>query len=192
MKRISRQAGFIVAGLALVVAPAVAWAAPPIGEPAAAGAIDDTGRSLNIQQQNGIDYVSGGVGEEQDAMQAMKGRFNLEVTMATPSGKYLGDTALSIDDQHGKKILDVRTNGPLFMAKLPPGQYVIHAITEGKEATRTVSVPSAGMQQLTLSIPEAGAPSRAGDMPEGDIPRENMPRREVPAEEPPRGQMPAD
>jgi len=187
MTLIPRRALSVFTGLILLGgAPAVVRAAPiDQNEPAAAGAIDDTGHHLNVREKNGISYLSGGVGtEERDAMQAMSGRFNLELTIATPSGKYLGDSTLYIDDPQGKTILEVRTDGPLFMAKLPPGEYVIRALTEGRETNRTVSIPSAGMTQVTMGPPEAGAPSRAGD-----VPSEQHPQREMPL---PSDRLPSD
>lgn len=124
--------------------------APADPQPAAVAG-DAPSVKLPVKEQNGISYVSGGVGdEEQDALEHAKG-FNLELTMASPSGKYLGMTDLTIDDAHGKKVLKVQTDGPMFLAKLPPGEYVVHATAQGSSTTRKVSVPSSGREQVTLS-----------------------------------------
>ena len=187
MKAMVREAFCLLGGLALIGAPAGARAVTADGEPAPVGAIDDTGRHIAVQEQNGIQFISGGVGtEERDALQAMKGRFNLELTMATPSGKYIGSTMLRIVNPEGKAVLETRTDGPIFMAKLPPGQYTIQAEAGGQKMTRTASVGSGGTQQVTMTWPSL-EPSRSGDVPEGDMPRDNPPSQPMPG-----SQQPAD
>jgi len=146
----------------LCAAAALLW----LAHPAFGAAADETNGRLQVKQHNGIAYISGGVGdEEQDALNQMKGRFNLELTLATSTGKYVGATALQIEDQSGTPVLDIRTEGPIFMAKLPAGTYRIHASVEGETMHQTVTVPGTGMKQLTLTWPAASG-SRAGDAPE--------------------------
>jgi hypothetical protein len=192
MKAMVREAFCLLAGLALIGAPAAVRAVTANDEPAPVGAIDDSGRHIAVQEQNGNQFISGGVGtEERDALQAMKGRFNLELTMATPSGKYVGSTTLRIVSPEGKTVLDTQTDGPIFMAKLPPGQYTIQAEANGQKMTRTVSIGSGGTQQVTMTWP-ALEPARSGDVPEGDLPRQNMPGGNAPSQPMPGNQQPAD
>jgi hypothetical protein len=97
------------------------------------------------QQQNGITYVNGGVGEEeQGAMKAQRADYNLLLTFATQqSGAYRSDIQLDIMDAKGTNLLSVPNTGPMFFAKLPPGTYRISAAAEGKTFKRTVKVGSA-------------------------------------------------
>jgi len=97
------------------------------------------------QQQNGITYVNGGVGlEEQAAMKAQRADYNLLLTFATQqSGAYRSDIQLDIMDAKGTDLLSIANVGPMFFAKLTPGTYRISASAEGKTFKRTVKVGNA-------------------------------------------------
>lgn len=97
------------------------------------------------KQQNGITYVNGGVGEEeQAAMKAQRADYNLLLTFATKqSGAYRSDVQLDISDAKGANLVTAANTGPMFFAKLPPGTYRISAAAEGKTFKRTVKVGNA-------------------------------------------------
>jgi hypothetical protein len=97
------------------------------------------------QQQNGITYINGGVGEEeQGAMKAQRADYNLLLTFATQqSGAYRSDVQLDIMDAKGNDLVSAANTGPMFFAKLPPGTYRISAAAEGKTFKRTVKVGNA-------------------------------------------------
>jgi len=102
------------------------------------------------QQQNGIAYVNGGVGqEEQAAMRAERANYNLLLTFATKSGAYRSDVRLDVADAKGATVLGVANTGPMFFAKLPAGTYRISATAEGKTFKRSVKV-GAAPQEVTL------------------------------------------
>jgi hypothetical protein len=103
------------------------------------------------QQQNGITYINGGVGqEEQTALKSQRADYNLLLTFATQkSGAYRSDVQLDITDAKGTNLLSVANTGPMFYAKLPPGTYRISAAAEGKTFKRTVKVGSAP-KEMTL------------------------------------------
>jgi hypothetical protein len=97
------------------------------------------------KQQNGITYINGGVGEEeQAAMKAQRTDYNLLLTFATKqSGAYRSDVQLDIMDAKGASLVTAANTGPMFFAKLPPGTYRISAAAEGKTFKRTVKVGNA-------------------------------------------------
>jgi hypothetical protein len=97
------------------------------------------------KQQNGITYINGGVGEEeQAAMKAQRADYNLLLTFATKqSGAYRSDVQLDISDAKGANLVTAANTGPMFFAKLPPGTYRVSAAAEGKTFKRTVKVGSA-------------------------------------------------
>jgi predicted membrane-bound mannosyltransferase len=101
--------------------------------------------AVTPQQQNGITYVNGGVGEEeQGAMKAQRADYNLLLTFATQqSGAYRSGVQLDIMDAKGTNLLSVPNTGPMFFAKLPPGTYRISAAADGKTFKRTVKVGNA-------------------------------------------------
>jgi hypothetical protein len=103
------------------------------------------------QQQNGITYINGGVGQdEQNAMRALRADYNLLLTFATKqSGAFRSDVQLDIMDAKGTTLLSVPNTGPMFYAKLPAGTYRISAAAEGKTFKRTVKVGN-GPREMTL------------------------------------------
>jgi hypothetical protein len=141
------------------------------------------GHGLMIQEQNGISYVSGGIGDDQqNALARASNQFNLKLTMSMRDGKYVGGGDVRIADASGKSVLETRANGPLFLAKLPPGKYKVHVNTEGQAFTRDVTVSSSGQQQVSLTVPASSEsePIRAGDAPDTKPQPRNLP----PADEP--------
>jgi hypothetical protein len=103
------------------------------------------------KQQNGVSYLTGGVGqEEQAAMRALRADNNLQLTFATQkTGAYRSDVQLDIADAKGAALLSVANAGPMFYAKLPPGTYRISASAEGKTFKRTVKLGNAP-KEMTL------------------------------------------
>ena len=134
MKRICASAVLV---LASCLAPAAAFA--QAGGPAP-------------HQQNGITYVNGGVGqEEQSAMRAQRSDYNLQLTFATnQTGAFRSDVQVDIADARGSNLLSVANAGPMFFAKLPPGTYRISAAAEGKTFKRTVKLAGNGAREMTL------------------------------------------
>ena len=117
------------------------------------------------QQQNGVSYINGGVGqEEQSAMRAQRADYNLLLTFATKqSGAFRSDVQLDILDAKGANVLSVANTGPMFYARLPNGTYRISAAAEGKVFKRTVKIGGAA-KEMTLhwenDSPEDPAPQQ--------------------------------
>ena len=134
--------GKILSALVLVIAVAMA---DPYGLARA--------KDLVIQQQGDVAYVSGGVGEEKEALAAASRRFNLKVTMALGSGHFVGDARVLIEDAHGRPVLDTTADGPLLYAQLQPGTYTVHCSLNGKEVRQTAQVGSGGQRAVSCTWP---------------------------------------
>lgn len=95
---------------------------------------------LSPETQNGIRFLSGGIGmEERNAMQVEGKEYNLRLSFSLKGGAYLADVNVAIDS--GKKpLVEADSGGPLFYAKLPPGKYRIAASYRGETQTRTVAI----------------------------------------------------
>ena len=102
------------------------------------------------KQQNGITYINGGVGqEEQTAMQALRADYNLQLTFATKqSGAYRSDVQLDIMDTKGNTLVSAANTGPMFFARLPAGTYRVSAAAEGKTFKRTVKIGNAPKEMV--------------------------------------------
>lgn len=101
---------------------------------------------------DGIDYISGGVGEEdRTAMAARQGEFPFKVVLSAAGGEYLVADHLNVTTPQGK-LLIIRDAGPVVMMKLPPGAYTFEATYQGKTERRPVRV-GAGAQTLNWRFP---------------------------------------
>lgn len=113
-------------------------------DPARIAAVEALARDIQARERSGIaalspgqvrattrlgwEYVSGGVATEgRDSMMAERDRYSLWVaTVARPSGAYLADVTLRIEDTNDRSVvLDTRMSGPWLMIRLPPGRYDI-------------------------------------------------------------------
>ncbi|HEV8343988.1 MAG TPA: carboxypeptidase regulatory-like domain-containing protein [Candidatus Binatia bacterium] len=102
-----------------------------------------------VKSYNGIPYLSGGIGiEERENMRALSKEDNLVLSFALQNKEYLGDAKVLIKDDKGKKVLEAESDGPLFFAKLPAGNYTVEATAMEKPLEQVAHVPSKGQVRL--------------------------------------------
>lgn len=107
------------------------------------------------QTQNGVAYLSGGIGVDQaNAMKAAAKDYSLMLTCATKqTGQYLSQVKVSITDKSGAPVLETVTEGPILLAQLAPGQYRISAESNGVTMNETVQIGSERPRQVNLYWP---------------------------------------
>lgn len=116
---------------------------------------ESLGSGLVAHEEDGVSYVSGGVGHaQQEVLERVGSQYNLKVTLATKDGKYIGGAAMRIADQKGRTVIDTKADGPLFFAKLLPGKYEVHATAAGKSLSQEVSLGGHGQTQIVMTWPE--------------------------------------
>ena len=110
------------------------------------------GGFLRVQDYQGIRYVSGGVGEgERAELDALSGQFNLRLLFAMQgSGDYLADVRVSVVDSRGAVVLNATSNGPWFLAALPPGSYTVEV--SAMDQTQRQSANIGGSSQSRLNF----------------------------------------
>lgn len=107
------------------------------------------------QTQNGITFISGGVGDDsQQAMLAVKQDYNLRMLFAREgTGEYFASLPLRIFDPAGNLLLKATSAGPFFYARLQPGRYTVEVIHLGQWLTKTANIPAAGAAELYFYWP---------------------------------------
>jgi hypothetical protein len=112
-------------------------------------------QELQPQMQNGVTYVSGGIGiDGVDAIKAVAGSYNLHLLFASNgSGQYYAEVKVTIADRAGNPLITAVSDGPYFYVRLKPGQYNVTADAEGQPKTVTVTVPASGASQQTFNWP---------------------------------------
>ena len=112
----------------------------------AASVPEDGGETEKVVMVGNISYVSGGIGEEsRERLKAFSAAFNLKLVLAMKTGEYIGDVQVSIAEKGskelgGKELVQAVAEGPVFMANLPAGSYVVTATAEGKTQRQAVTV----------------------------------------------------
>ncbi|MFJ7284805.1 carboxypeptidase regulatory-like domain-containing protein [Pseudomonas sp. NPDC099000] len=114
--------------------------------------VDSSGVQIQRQEQNGITYLSGGIGEDEaKAIQQSTG-YNLHMTFSVGSeGKYVPDVELVIQSAQGQSVLILTQAGPLVYVQLPAGKYTVVATRNGEAKRDTTDVGSAGVRNLVFN-----------------------------------------
>lgn len=113
--------------------------------------IDMSGVQLEPKQQNGVTYLSGGIGlDESRAIQQVKG-YNLHMTFsAGPANEYTPDVSLAIQNMQGQSVLALSDIGPIVYVQLPPGKYVVAATRAGEEKRSDVELKGGAVRDLVF------------------------------------------
>ena len=105
-------------------------------------------------EQGPVTYISGGIGKDQaKAMNHVAKYYPLELEFlhkARPKDEYLADVKVRIKDRDQKMVLDVTSEGPFLLAKLPEGKYTISAEQNGIIETRDVQIASGKHRRLVF------------------------------------------
>jgi hypothetical protein len=79
----------------------------------------------------GTDYLNGGIGTEQaDRMRAMSADFPVQMTFAERnqgSDEFVADVHLRVTDSSGRTVIELPSQGPIFLLQVPPGSYTVEA-----------------------------------------------------------------
>jgi hypothetical protein len=104
--------------------------------------------------------ASGGVSVEEREALDRDSRFNLKVVLATRSGHYMSDVAVTIVDARGNAVASTLTEGPWLLARLSPGNYRVTADYRGVTQGRAVVVRGERRQEVVLQWPDELAGSQ--------------------------------
>jgi hypothetical protein len=124
-------AALMAAGIAAFTLPAVA--------------ADIAGAPM-VQTYNGIRYLNGGVGKDEEMAIKAQGRdYNVHMTFAAGQrSAYLAGVKLTVTGSKGNTVLMNGEAGPLFYAKLPAGSYHATAEINGMKQTKSFTVGNSG------------------------------------------------
>lgn len=109
----------------------------------------------DVHEKNGIHYQSGGVAKsEREALKNTEKDYNLKVSSISTGGEYTGAFSLQILDARGNLLLDTTTEGPIFYADLPVGQYQINGKYQGQEKTLFATLAVNRLKMVNFSWKE--------------------------------------
>jgi len=111
--------------------------------------VDSSGVQVQRQDQNGVAYLSGGIGEDEaKAIQQATG-YNLHMTFSIGvENKYVPDVDVVIHNAQGQTVLTLTQAGPLVYVQLPPGKYTVVATRMGAQRRDTTDVGTGAARNL--------------------------------------------
>ena len=139
-------------GATLLIALALPWTL------AAAAEVDDHNAPIDMQavqvqpqEQNGVRYLAGGIGQDEaNAIRRTPG-YDLHVELSTGAhGQFESGAAVDIQNAQGKSVLSLQDAGPLVYVQLPPGQYQVIGQVQGTTVQQRVTVN--GKTPVTASL----------------------------------------
>ncbi|ALI07107.1 MULTISPECIES: hypothetical protein [Pseudomonas] len=113
--------------------------------------VDSAGVQVQPQQQNGITYLSGGIGEDEARAIGQAHGYNLHMTFAIgPENKYVPDVDVTVQSASGQTLLTLSDAGPLVYVQLPPGKYNVVATRNGEARRDTAEVGNGAARNLVF------------------------------------------
>ena len=114
--------------------------------------IDTQAVQLQPQEQNGIRYLQGGIGQDEaNALRRTQG-YNLHITLSTgPEGKFQTGAAVDIQGGQGQPLLNLQDVGPMIYVQLPPGHYRVIGQAQGQTVQQQVSIDGKAPAKVNLN-----------------------------------------
>jgi hypothetical protein len=101
---------------------------------------------LTIMETNGIRFITGGIGEEEEAqLKSVSRDFNTQVLVTGQQGEYLSGAMVRVLNEQGAEVLATDGAGPYFFTQLPPGNYTVE-----------VTAQQGGIKKSALHVPQTG------------------------------------
>ena len=95
-----------------------------------------------VQEMNGITFVSGGIGAaSREGLAEREKYYNFKLVLGLEgSGSFVSDARVTLSSATGQMLVEHVTDGPLFLAGLPAGAYVVSATFRNQTLTRKFQV----------------------------------------------------
>ena len=97
-----------------------------------------------VQTQGNITYISGGIGEDEAAaMKAESKSWPLSIEFSehlVGQDLWVAQVYLRILDSKGKTLFDTTVDGPIFLGKVPPGNYELLATYQEVTKRRVIEI----------------------------------------------------
>jgi hypothetical protein len=120
------------------------------------GPIDPLGVQLEQQQQNGVNFMFGGIGWDESCAIQRIGGYNLHMTFSTGrANEYVPDVKVAIQGPKGHEVLTLDEAGPIVLTRLPAGKYVVVTERNGHEVRHTIDLRDGGVRTLNIHWSDA-------------------------------------
>jgi hypothetical protein len=121
----------------------------------AGGAAAQAAAPTALPRQGEVGYLNGGIGLEQaDLMRDMSAQFPVRMTFSQHNDgqdEFVADVHLRVIDSRGRTVLDLPSQGPIFLLRLPQGSYAVEAEYQGEVKTHRFDVVAGRHDDLVFS-----------------------------------------
>jgi hypothetical protein len=128
-----------------------------LGAMIAGGALAQPAPADVLPREGQMGYLNGGIGKEQaDLMRDMSPQFPVRMTFSQhdamhDTDEFVADVRLRVIDSSGRTIVDLPSQGPIFLLRVPAGSYTVEADHAGEVKTRRFDVVAGRHQDLPFS-----------------------------------------
>lgn len=102
-------------------------------------AADEASVGVRLHKQSGIDYVTGGGGDQAEAFAKLAARYpvHIRLTIDGAQSDDITDAKVRVLDTKGEVLLDAGAEGPLFFVSPTSGRWTFEAQWRGQVLTST-------------------------------------------------------
>lgn len=108
-----------------------------------------------IQTRTNMTYMMGGIGsDESRALRAEARKWSLNIEFSERQENkdvWISDVYLKIIDANKKVIFEELCNGPIFLAKIPPGTYDIIATYQGIDKKLQIKIVDKKTERISIN-----------------------------------------
>jgi hypothetical protein len=110
-----------------------------------------TAFALTTNTANGITYLTGGITlDERQEMADQRKSFSLLLKFAARSGKYLGDSSVTVNNAKNAVVFQGTTDGPWLFMNLPTGNYKVTVKNGDVSQTQKISIGKNTHRDVTM------------------------------------------
>ncbi|WP_192563163.1 carboxypeptidase regulatory-like domain-containing protein [Pseudomonas gozinkensis] len=140
-----------VLSFVLPVAAAAVLLFPIMAQAASLEPIDTAAVQVQQQEQNGVRYLAGGIGEDESKAIQQSAGYNLHMTFAVGmQNQYTADVDVMIQKAPGQTVLTLNQTGPLVYVQLPPGKYTVVATRNGETRRDAAEIGGGAARNLVF------------------------------------------
>ncbi len=109
-----------------------------LGLSLSAWAVDEAAVGIKVRKQSGINFVTGGIGEEAEAFAEISGRYPIRLRF-TADGRNVETRGVKVKvlDARGESVVEATAEGPLFYVSPPSGRWTFEVEWQGQAQSQT-------------------------------------------------------
>lgn len=120
-------------------------------------AVDESAVGIKVRKQSGINFVTGGIGDEAEAFAEISSRYPIRLRF-TADGQNIEVRGVRVKvlDAKGDSVIEATAEGPLFYVSPPSGRWTFEVEWQGQTQSQTKDLT--GRRYLDMAFDFKSAP----------------------------------